>query len=90
MLVSRYWVKLRGGISKFRISGQSLIKENCHNSTTSDNIDMKLEPVTKLDMTNKTMSKKLTMASCHYFVPSSLFFQFVANLKLSGSRIPDA
>ena len=31
-----------GGISDFRISGQSLIKGNCHNSRTSDDIDMKL------------------------------------------------
>ena len=38
-----------GGISDFWISGQSLIKENCHNSRTSDDIDMKLRPVTKLD-----------------------------------------
>ena len=36
----------------------SLIKENCHNSRTSDDIDMKLEPVTKLDKRKKTMSKK--------------------------------
>ena len=35
-----------GGISDFQISGQSLIKENCHNYRTSDNIDMKLGPVT--------------------------------------------
>ena len=46
------------GISDFRISGQSLIKENCHNSRTSDDIDMKLGPVTKLDKRNKTTSKK--------------------------------
>ena len=46
-----------GGISDFRISGQSLIKENCHNSRTSDDIDMKLGPVTKLDKRNKTVSK---------------------------------
>ena len=45
------------GISDFRISGQSLIKENCHNSRTSDNIDMKRGPVTKLDKRNKTASK---------------------------------
>ena len=32
-----------GGISDFLISGQSLLKENCHNSRTSDDIDMKLE-----------------------------------------------
>ena len=30
-----------GVISDFRISGQSLIKENCHNSRTSHDIDCK-------------------------------------------------
>ena len=38
-----------GGISDFWISGQSLIKENCQNARTSDDIDMKLGPVTKLN-----------------------------------------
>ena len=47
------------GISDFRISGQSLLKENCHNSRTGDNIDMKLGPVTKLDNKNKIMLKKI-------------------------------
>ena len=46
-----------GGISNFRISGQSLAKENCHNSRTSDDIDMKLGPVTKLDKRKKTSKK---------------------------------
>ena len=46
------------GISDFRISGQSLIKENCHNSRNSDDIDMKLGSVTNLDKRNKTLSKK--------------------------------
>ena len=46
-----------GGISDFRISGQSLIKENCRNSRTSDDIDMKLGPVTKLDKIIKPTSK---------------------------------
>ena len=45
------------GISDFWISGQSLLKENCHNSRTSDDIDIKLGPVTKLDKRNKIMSK---------------------------------
>ena len=40
-----------------RSSGQSLIKRNCHNSRTSDDIDMKLGQVTKLDKRNKTTSK---------------------------------
>ena len=41
------------GISDFLISGQSLIKENCHNSRTNDDIDMKLGPVTQSDKRNK-------------------------------------
>ena len=44
-------------ISRFLV--QSLIKENCHNFRTSDDIDMKLGPVTKLDKGNKTTSKKI-------------------------------
>ena len=47
-----------GGISDFRISGQSLIKENFHNSRTTDDINMKLVPVTKLGKRNKTLPKK--------------------------------
>ena len=47
-----------GGISNFWISGQSYIKENCHNSRNSDDIDIKPGPVTKLDKRNKTTSKK--------------------------------
>ena len=48
-----------GGISDFWISGQSLIKENCHNFGTSDDIDMELGSVTKLDKRNKIPSKKI-------------------------------
>ena len=51
--------KTQTGISDFQISGQSLIKRNCNNSTTSDDIDMKLGPVTKLDKRNKKTSKKV-------------------------------
>ena len=47
-----------GGNSNFRISGLSLIKRNCRNSRTSDDIDKRLGPVTKLDKRNKTTSKK--------------------------------
>ena len=43
------------GISDFWISDQSLIKGNCRNSKTSDGIDMKIGPVTKLDNRNKTI-----------------------------------
>ena len=45
------------GTSGFQFSGQSLIKENCHNSRTNDDIDMKLGSVPKLDKINKITSK---------------------------------
>ena len=77
------------GISDFRISGQSLIKENCHNSRTSDDIDMKLGTVTKLDKRNKTTSKKSTFTSCRKIVTPLSFFGFLANLEQSRARIPD-
>ena len=50
---------LHEGNSGFRISGQSLTKENCHNSRTGDDIDMKLGTVTKLDKGNKATSRKI-------------------------------
>ena len=71
-----------GGISDFQISGQSLIKENGHNSNTIVDTDMKLGPVTKLDKRKKTTSKQFD-----FDVMS--FFGFLANLEHSGSRIPD-
>ena len=48
-----------GGISDFWIFGQFLITENFHNSRSSNDIDSKLGPVTKLDKRNKTTSKKI-------------------------------
>ena len=48
-----------GGISDFQISSQSLIKVNCHNSRTSDDIEMKLGPGTKIDKRNKKNVKKI-------------------------------
>ena len=47
------------GVSDFWISGQSFIKENCHNSRTSNAIDMKLGSVTKLDKKNTNNIKKV-------------------------------
>ena len=41
-------------ISDFRNSSKFLVEGNCHNSRTSDDIDMKLVPVTKIDKRNKT------------------------------------
>ena len=79
-----------GGISNFWVSGQSLLKENCHNFRTSDDIDMKLGPVPKLDKRDKTTLKKLTMTSYRQIVMSLSIFQFMANLEQSGSRIQEA
>ena len=52
------WQNSDGGISNFLISGQSLIKENCHDSRASNDIDMNLGLVNKPDKRNKKMSKK--------------------------------
>ena len=71
----------------FLISG-FLIKENCHNSRTSDDIDMKLGTVTKLDKRNKTASKKLTVTSCRKIVASLSFLRFMA--KFSVILKPDS
>ena len=79
-----------GYISDFWLSGQSIIKENCHTSRTSNDIDIILEPVSKLDKRNTTTSKKLAMTSCRQIVTSLSFFQFMTNLEQSGSRILDA
>ena len=46
-------------ISDFLISGQSFIKQNRHDSTISDDIDMKLGPGTKFHNREKTTSKKV-------------------------------
>ena len=41
-------------IFEFQIFGQSLTNKNCDNSRTSNDIDMKLGPVTKCDKRNTT------------------------------------
>ena len=76
---------LDGGIFNFHISGQSIIKRNCHNSRTNHDIDMTLGTITKLDKKNKTVVKKLTMMSCRKIVTSLLFFEFKANLEQCGT-----
>ena len=69
--VSRYWAK-DGGISDFRISGQSFINENCHNSGSSHDIDTKLGPVTELDKRNMANLEKfhedVKSANCNVIV----------------------
>ena len=51
--------KSNGGISNSQIFGESLINENCHKFRTSNDIDMKLGWVTKLDKRNTTTSEKI-------------------------------
>ena len=56
--------KWGGDISDFRISGQSLVKENWHNSRTSGDIDIKLGQVTKLHTGIKKTLKKIDDDIC--------------------------
>ena len=49
--------KSDGFFSNFWISGQSVINENSHNSRTSNDIDMRLGTMTKLEKENTTIVK---------------------------------
>ena len=73
-----------GGISDFQISGQSLLKENCHNSRTSDDVNIKLGSVTKIDKKNRTTSKNFDVdvmsENCDVMVVFRIFGQFGAIL----------
>ena len=79
-----------GGISDFRIFSQSFINENCHNSRSSHDTDMKLGLVTKLDKRNTATSKKFDETSYRQVATSLSFFQFMTYLQPSGIRILDA
>ena len=80
-----------GDITDFQISGQSRIKVSCHNFRTSDDIDMKLRPVTKLDNRNKTTSKtfdnNVMSANCDVIVIFPIYGQFGAIRKPHSGRI---
>ena len=80
-----------GGISDFRISGQSLIKENCHNSKTSEDINAKLRSVTKLYKKNKTTLKKfddgVMSENCDVIVIFPVYGQFEGIRKPDSGRI---
>ena len=75
-------------ISDFRVFGQSPIKENCHNFRTSDDFDIKGEPVTKLGKKNKTTSKKIDVnvmsEKCNTIVIFWIFGQFGSVLRLDS------
>ena len=78
-------------ISDFGISGQSLVRVNCHNSRTSDDIDMKFGPVTQLNKRNKTASKKVhndvISENWDVIVIFPIYGQFGAIRKLDSKRI---
>ena len=80
-----------GGISNFGISDQSLINKNCHNSRTSNHIDMKLGPLTKLNKRNTTTSKKLcndvTLINCDVIIIFWIYGQFGAIRKPDSGRM---
>ena len=79
-------------ISNFWISVQSLIKVNCHNCRTSDNVDMKLGPVTKLDNKgNKSTPQKfesdVMSENCDVIVIFLIYGQFGAIWKPDSGRL---
>ena len=58
------------------------MKGNCHNSRTSVDIDMNLEPVIKLDKRSKTSKKKIDddvmSKNCDVIAVLSIYGQFGA------------
>ena len=46
-----------GGIFDLQISGQPSIEENCHNSRTSNDSEVKLGPITKLEKKTRQYQK---------------------------------
>ena len=80
-----------GGISDFQISGESLIKEKCRNYRNSDDIDMKIGPVTKLVKKNKTRPKEfvddIMLEYCDVIVIFAIYGQFGDIRKTDSGRI---
>ena len=76
--------------SDFQISGQSLLKENCRNSRTGDDLTWNMDKLTKIYRRNKTIARKLDddviSDNCDIIVIFPIYGQF----EQSGSRIPDA
>ena len=81
----------RGGISDFRIPGQPFINENCHNSRTSHDIDMKLGPVTKTDNGNTSTSRKfyydVMSGNCDVLIFFPIYGQLAAIRKPDSGRM---
>ena len=51
---------------------------------------MKLEPKSKIDKRNKATSKEIDNDLMSTNCDAITFFQFMANIEQSGSRVPDA
>ena len=74
-----------GLFSNCRFLVKSLINKNCHNARTSNDIDIKLGPLTKLENKNAMMSKKIdddVISAIYDFI---IIFQFIADLEKSGT-----
>ena len=79
-----------GGISNFGISDQSLINKNCHNSRTSNHIDIKLGPLAKLNKRNKTSQKlhnDVMSINCDVIIIFLIYGQFGAIRKSDSGRM---
>ena len=77
-----------GDISNFRVSVQSLMKENCHNSRTRDDIHMKLGSVTKPDKRNKLTSKQID--NDVVLTNSDVIVIFLIYSQFGPIRLPDS
>ena len=66
------------------------MNKNYHNSRTSDDIDIKLGPVTNIEERKKITSKNMTMMSCQQIVTSLSFVRFMAIWKPDSGRIDTA
>ena len=80
-----------GGIFCFWIYGQSLINENCHNSRTSRDIEIKVGPITKFGKGNTTISEKLDnhviSVNCDVIIIFPIYGQFGAIWKPTSGRM---
>ena len=77
-----------GDISNFRVSVQSLMKENYHNSRTRDDIHMKLGSVTKPDKRNKITSKQID--NDVVLTNSDVIVIFLIYSQFGAIRLPDS
>ena len=79
------------GISNFWTSAQSFINENCYNSRTSHDIDIKRRPVTKLDKknssTSETFDDDIMPSNCDVIVFFLIYGQFAAIRRPESGRM---